>query len=84
MYGFNELITNSLADAVLPETIKVTPKSVKSAEPKKEIEKPVIVQEDPIAESPKIEEEPPAKKIDLEITNPDDIEIDDKGQLGLF
>jgi len=27
---------------------------------------------------------PPAKKIDLEITNPDDIEIDDKGQLGLF
>jgi len=24
------------------------------------------------------------KKIDFEITNPDDIEIDDKGQLGLF
>ncbi|MBC7913257.1 MAG: DNA gyrase/topoisomerase IV subunit A [Pyrinomonadaceae bacterium] len=26
----------------------------------------------------------PAKKVDFEITNPDDIEIDDKGQLGLF
>ncbi len=26
----------------------------------------------------------PVKKIDFEITNPDDIEIDDKGQLGLF
>ncbi|WP_374948283.1 DNA gyrase/topoisomerase IV subunit A [Mucilaginibacter sp.] len=26
----------------------------------------------------------PAKKIDFEITNPNDIEIDDKGQLGLF
>ncbi|RZM23794.1 MAG: DNA gyrase/topoisomerase IV subunit A, partial [Pedobacter sp.] len=26
----------------------------------------------------------PAKKIDLEITNPDDIDIDDTGQLGLF
>jgi topoisomerase-4 subunit A len=28
--------------------------------------------------------EPPVKKIDFEITNPDDIDIDDKGQLGLF
>jgi len=26
----------------------------------------------------------PPKKIDFEITNPDDIDIDDKGQLGLF
>jgi topoisomerase-4 subunit A len=28
--------------------------------------------------------EPPHKKVDFEITNPDDIDIDDKGQLGLF
>jgi topoisomerase-4 subunit A len=28
--------------------------------------------------------ESPHKKVDFEITNPDDIEIDDKGQLGLF
>ncbi|WPU98276.1 DNA gyrase/topoisomerase IV subunit A [Mucilaginibacter sp. cycad4] len=27
---------------------------------------------------------PPAKKIDFEITNPDDIDIDNQGQLGLF
>ena len=28
--------------------------------------------------------EPPHKKVDFEITNPDDIEMDDNGQLGLF
>jgi topoisomerase-4 subunit A len=28
--------------------------------------------------------EPPKKKVDFEITNPDDIDMDDKGQLGLF
>jgi topoisomerase-4 subunit A len=33
----------------------------------------------PVPEEPK-----PAKKIDLEITNPEDIKIDDKGQLGFF
>jgi topoisomerase-4 subunit A len=33
-------------------------------------------------ESPTIESQ--TKKVDFEITNPDDIEIDDKGQLGLF
>ncbi|MCC8409675.1 DNA gyrase/topoisomerase IV subunit A [Mucilaginibacter sp. UR6-1] len=31
-----------------------------------------------------VAEEKPVKKIDLEITNPDDIDMDDKGQLGLF
>lgn len=37
------------------------------------------------SEKPAVEEHPkPSKIIDLEITNPDDIEIDDKGQLGLF
>jgi topoisomerase-4 subunit A len=30
------------------------------------------------------EEEHPHKKVDFEITNPDDIDMDDKGQLGLF
>ncbi|MDB5063284.1 MAG: gyrase/topoisomerase subunit, partial [Mucilaginibacter sp.] len=28
--------------------------------------------------------ESPKKKIDFEITNPDDIDMDDGGQLGLF
>ncbi len=35
-------------------------------------------------ESPKEEEPVQHKKVDFEITNPNDIEIDDKGQLGLF
>nr|WP_068890130.1 DNA gyrase/topoisomerase IV subunit A [Pedobacter panaciterrae] len=35
-------------------------------------------------ETKKDAEEAPAKEIKFEITNPDDIEIDDKGQLGLF
>jgi topoisomerase-4 subunit A len=44
-----------------------------------------------LAESPKeesmeltTEESHPIKKVDFEITNPDDIDMDDKGQLGLF
>jgi topoisomerase-4 subunit A len=39
------------------------------------------------AESPKEKPVEPAsqpRKVDFEITNPDDIDIDDKGQLGLF
>jgi topoisomerase-4 subunit A len=42
---------------------------------------------DPQTESVKLPDdpmEPQSKKIDFEITNPDDIDIDDKGQLGLF
>ncbi len=35
-------------------------------------------------EQRKTEEPKPAKKVDFEITNPDDIKIDDKGQLGFF
>jgi len=35
-------------------------------------------------ESPTESVEEHNKKIDFEITNPDDIDIDDKGQLGLF
>jgi topoisomerase-4 subunit A len=34
-------------------------------------------------EAPKADAKPP-KKVDFEITNPDDIKLDDKGQLGLF
>jgi len=35
-------------------------------------------------ESKSEKEKPASKKIDLEITNPDEVDIDDKGQLGLF
>ena len=39
-----------------------------------------------VTDEPETPGEPskPARKIDFEITNPDDVDIDDKGQLGLF
>lgn len=47
--------------------------------------KPAAVKEEKskVKEKSKAEQKP-AKKVDFEITNPNDIEIDDKGQLGLF
>ena len=53
-------------------------------------EKPAKPSEESVPPQPKSMQSPPPsveskpKKIDFEITNPDDIEIDDKGQLGLF
>ncbi len=44
--------------------------------------KPEPLVEKPVP--PAEQEDKPVKKIDFEITNPDDIDIDDKGQLGLF
>ncbi|SDT55010.1 topoisomerase-4 subunit A [Mucilaginibacter mallensis] len=54
--------------------------------PKKSVESPEAESVEESEETPKQEsvEPPPIKKIDFEITNPDDIDIDDKGQLGLF
>lgn len=54
-------------------------------EPAKAEEKPVAKEEpQPVEPNKETEEPKPVKKIDLEITNPDDIKIDDKGQLGFF
>lgn len=49
-------------------------------------DEPVVFQEaGPATPADQSEESPkPPKKIDFEITNPDDIDIDDQGQLGLF
>jgi topoisomerase-4 subunit A len=60
-------------------SVELTDKSVQSQK-----EKPV--ESTPKVVEPKKEESDakPPKKIDFEITNPDDIDIDDKGQLGLF
>lgn len=55
---------------------------VEKPKPKPEAE-PVKKEEAKTEDKPQTEEKP-AKKIDFEITNPDDIDIDDKGQLGLF
>ena len=65
--------------------------SVQKEEPKP-IEQPKIAEVKEESQAPKkekvmdkpIEEAKPVKKIDFEITNPDEIKLDDKGQLGLF
>jgi topoisomerase-4 subunit A len=52
---------------------------------KDEVEPVVEAKTDaPMQEQVKVEKPKSAKKVDFEITNPDDIEIDEKGQLGLF
>ncbi|MDB5016357.1 MAG: gyrase/topoisomerase subunit, partial [Mucilaginibacter sp.] len=56
---------------------------VKSVQAVKPTEKPEDAPAQSV-ESPEKSVESLAKKVDFEITNPDDIEIDDKGQLGLF
>ncbi|MES2378655.1 MAG: DNA gyrase/topoisomerase IV subunit A [Bacteroidota bacterium] len=83
----------------VPQVIEpiTEPKPKVKAEPVVAKQEPIIEEKqqeeveeeepEPIVESPKPTEEPEQpqpKKIDFEITNPDDIEIDDKGQLGLF
>jgi topoisomerase-4 subunit A len=68
-----------------PQTTTVTQPEIKE-EKKPPIESPsqsVESQDKSVESSPKSVESQ-TKKIDFEITNPDDIEIDDKGQLGLF
>ena len=59
------------------EPVKAQPKQKIVEEKGKEVEQSEIPTDN-------VEEPKPVKKIDLEITNPDDIKIDDKGQLGFF
>jgi topoisomerase IV subunit A len=61
------------------EPMESEEKSVESSS--KSVESPKV---ESVESSSKSVESPPPKKIDFEITNPDDIDIDDKGQLGLF
>jgi topoisomerase-4 subunit A len=70
-------------DEVIPEE---TPKTavVKETKSKEELPDEPVKSPAKSVESPKESVEDHNKKIDLEITNPDDIEIDDKGQFGLF
>jgi topoisomerase IV subunit A len=68
------------------EEAAITPVPAKEEKPvaeKPAVEKPAAKAEAPV-ETPAEPEAKPVKKIDFEITNPDDIDIDDKGQLGLF
>lgn len=57
----------------------------KTESPKTKGDLPLARPNQPTPNQPKNEEElKPVKKIDFEITNPDDIKIDDNGQLGFF
>jgi topoisomerase-4 subunit A len=92
-----EVIDKPVAEQPKPKFERKEEPATKVEKPEVK-EKPAAV-EKPVAEKPKPEpvkqeetkaedkpetEEKPVKKVDFEITNPDDIEIDDKGQLGLF
>ena len=92
-----EVVPETVEEAELPEIKTEEPKLEQTAKKKpafktdlpketsKETEARAAKQQaEPKAETPKKEETKTAKKIDLEITNPDDIKIDDKGQLGFF
>lgn len=68
-----------------PEEIEEAGDQPEETSPKSEVSKPEPEKsEDHSVESNQKSVESPPKKIDFEITNPDDIDIDDKGQLGLF
>ncbi|MGV3509317.1 MAG: DNA gyrase/topoisomerase IV subunit A [Sphingobacteriaceae bacterium] len=79
--SLEEVVKEEKLDAEAEKEIIQT-EDAEAEEPKTAKAKPVK-----IIEAPSNKEEPekkPVKKVDFEITNPDDIEIDDKGQLGLF
>ncbi|QNN40887.1 DNA gyrase/topoisomerase IV subunit A [Pedobacter roseus] len=91
-----EEIEKPIAEKPKPKFERTEVPAVKNEKPeaveKTTVEKPVVEKPKPEAskkEEKKPEEKPadeekPAKKVDFEITNPDDIDMDDKGQLGLF
>ncbi len=69
--------------AETPETPEIEEPAVEEEVVEEEIQPEKKLAETEV--SPAQEEEPkPPKKIDFEITNPEDLDIDDKGQLGLF
>ncbi|WP_262918283.1 DNA gyrase/topoisomerase IV subunit A [Mucilaginibacter straminoryzae] len=71
-----------------PDSVEVTEPTVTAVEAKPEGDSPpeeaLVTESNPSPLAPPAEEKKPVKDISLEITNPDDIEMDDKGQLGLF
>lgn len=80
--GDDKEVTDTAPAATIVAALQSEPKNPvieKPVVPKPE--KSVESKEEPVQSKP---EESPKKKIDFEITNPDDIDMDDKGQLGLF
>jgi topoisomerase-4 subunit A len=79
-----DIVSEEPAETEEPnETEEATEPSVESSSDEPIVESP----KEPVQSKDKPMEsssQTPPKKIDFEITNPDDIDIDDKGQLGLF
>jgi topoisomerase-4 subunit A len=81
-----DAVIDELSETPVKQQPAVTKPAVPEAQPAP-AEKPVESKTEPAtsAEEPATKPvEPPHKKVDFEITNPDDIDMDDKGQLGLF
>lgn len=75
--------SNNAAQAALTsEEIEEVPKEEVKEEPNPD-KKASAAKPQSSSDSVKAEEKP-AKKVDFEITNPDDLDIDNRGQLGLF
>ncbi|MBB6129010.1 DNA gyrase/topoisomerase IV subunit A [Mucilaginibacter lappiensis] len=70
----------------LPDEEQESEQEEKIAQPKVEAQKPLKepAVSKPEAKEPDDQPKEVHKKVDFEITNPDDIQLDDKGQLGLF
>ncbi|WP_425562978.1 DNA gyrase/topoisomerase IV subunit A [Mucilaginibacter gynuensis] len=71
-----------VADAEIEEEVAEEQEEITPVEPEEKKEEKVKEKKQETPPEPQADK--PAKKIDFEITNPDDIDIDDKGQLGLF
>jgi len=85
-----EAMEKPVADKPKPKFERTETPAAKAEKPEP-VEKPIVEKAKPEPakkEETKAEktstEEKPEKKVDFEITNPDDIDMDDKGQLGLF
>ena len=82
-----EIVPEPVEEAELP-TLAIENQKPETVLPKKkpafkaDLPKPAAT--DVKADAEEKKDAKPGKKIDLEITNPDDIKIDDKGQLGFF
>jgi len=83
----NEEDLTDTNDAAIDETIGLPrnpPAQAEKEQPASPPIEPAQSPQDELVESPSKSVQSFPKEIDFEITNPDDIEIDDKGQLGLF
>ena len=72
------------APPMVQQSPQAAVKAEASPEPVTTPERPEPSGTEPVKSPEEKPVQPPKKKIDFEITNPDELDIDDKGQLGLF